>query len=78
VRAAATLAVLAAGTRDKKAVEVLSRAALSDKVALVREAAIIALIKVDTEAARGIASKIASSDVEPRVREAARAAGGAK
>ena len=58
--------------------EALSRAALSDKVALVREAAIIALIKVDAEAARGIAAKIASSDVEPRVRDAARGAGGVK
>lgn len=78
VRAAETLAVLAAGTSDKKAVEALRRAALSDKTALVREAAIIALGKIDPAAAREIAGKIASSDAEPRVRDAARAAGGAK
>jgi hypothetical protein len=78
VRAAETLAVLAAGTKDKKAVEALTRAALSDNTALVREAAIIALAKVDAVAARGIAAKLASSDAEPRVRDAARATGGAK
>jgi HEAT repeat protein len=60
VRAAETLAVLAAGAKGKKAVEALSRAALSDNTALVREAAIIALAKVDPDAARGIAAKLSS------------------
>lgn len=75
VRAAETLAVIAAGSKDKQAVEALSRAALSDKTALVREAAVIALVKVDADAARGVVAKVQSSDAEPRVRDAARAAG---
>jgi hypothetical protein len=73
VRAATTLATLAAGSNDKAAVDALRKAALKDDTALVREAAITALDKVDPAAARAVADKVVASDPEPRVRGAARA-----
>lgn len=55
----------------------LSKAATSDPFALVRETALGQLQRVDAEAARSVASAIAKSDAEPRVRAlAARIAGG--
>ncbi|MFO0569045.1 MAG: HEAT repeat domain-containing protein [Polyangiaceae bacterium] len=75
VRAAEALALLARGSKDKLAVEALRRAALRDETALVREAAITALGKVDAEAAREVAAEMTKKDAEPRVRDAARAVG---
>ncbi len=71
VRAAEALGVVAAGSRNKSAVKALTNAALKDRVALVREAAVTALPKVDSGAARSVLAKVRESDAEPRVREAA-------
>jgi len=72
VRAAETLGTLAAGSHDKKGAEALEGAATRDDTALVREAALRALAKVDPEAAQRVATKMAGSDPEPRVRETAK------
>ncbi len=72
VRAAEALGMLAAGSRNKKAVEALSRAARSDDYALVREAAVRALARVDPAAARPVLSAVAQKDAEPRVQRTAR------
>ena len=72
VRAAEALGKLAAGSHNKKAVEALSRAARSDEYALVREAAVRALPRVDPAAARPVLSAVAQKDAEPRVQRAAR------
>jgi HEAT repeat protein len=64
--------MLAAGSRNKKAVEALSRAARSDDYALVREAAVRALARVDPAAARPVLSAVAQKDAEPRVQRTAR------
>jgi HEAT repeat protein len=71
VRAAQTLGVLAAGSRDAKASSALARAATRDSFALVREAAARALALVDRDSARAVLQRIAAGDVEPRVRRAA-------
>ncbi len=72
VRAAEALGRLAAGSRDKKAVAALTRAAQSDAYALVREAAVRALPLVDAAAARPVLTEVAEKDAEPRVQRAAR------
>jgi HEAT repeat protein len=72
VRAAETLGALGAGSHDRKGAEALERAATHDDTALVREAALRALAKVDPGAARRVAAKVATSDPEPRVRETAK------
>ena len=70
--------LIAAGSRDKKATEALTHAALSDGTALVRQAALLALAKVDAEASRSVAQQIATKDAEPRVRDTARTLGGSR
>jgi HEAT repeat protein len=71
VRAAEALGSLAAGSRDADAVEALTAAALKDDYALVREAAVRALSRVDPAAARPILRRVRERDREPRVRDAA-------
>jgi HEAT repeat protein len=51
----------------------LQDAALRDPFALVRQAAIEALASFDAASAHAIAARVAGSDPEPRVREAAKA-----
>jgi hypothetical protein len=51
----------------------LSEAATRDAYALVRQAALEALASFDASAARALGTRMAASDPEPRVREAARA-----
>jgi HEAT repeat protein len=51
----------------------LAEAASKDTFALVRQAALEALASFDATAARSLASRMASDDAEPRVREAAKA-----
>jgi len=55
------------------AVARLSDAATKDTYALVRQAALEALASFDGDAARALAARVATSDPEPRVRDAARA-----
>src|SRR5262249_27013639 len=73
VRAAEALGVIAAGSRDKKAADALAKAAEKDDTALVREAAVVALAKVDPETGKSVAARVATKDAEPRVRAAAKA-----
>jgi len=73
VRAAETLAKLAASPKDAKAFAALGSAAKQDEYALVREAAVRALGRVDARGAQAVLSEIAAKDAEPRVRQAARA-----
>jgi hypothetical protein len=49
----------------------LDHAAQSDAFALVREAALLALVKVDGAAGKRLAADRATRDPEPRVRETA-------
>ena len=51
----------------------LAQAAAGDPYALVRQAALEALASFDPAAARVIAARVAATDPEPRVREAASA-----
>jgi HEAT repeat protein len=51
----------------------LTEAATKDSYALVRQAALEALASFDTTTARSLAARVAGSDPEPRVRDAARA-----
>jgi hypothetical protein len=74
VRAAEALGVIAAGSRDKRAADALAKAAEKDDTALVREAAVLALAKVDPETGRSVAARVAAKDAEPRVRAAAKGA----
>jgi hypothetical protein len=55
------------------AVARLTDAATKDTYALVRQAALESLASFDAGAARAVAARIATSDPEPRVRDAARA-----
>lgn len=72
IRAAAALAEIASSPAHKNgAIEALSGAARSDDVALVREAAVTALIKLDRDAARAVLGEVAGKDAEPKVRAAA-------
>jgi HEAT repeat protein len=78
LRAAQALGELAQGSRDIKAVSALSRAARADGYALVREASVEALVKVDPAAARGVLEQVLKSDPEPRVRKSAQTVLGQK
>jgi HEAT repeat protein len=71
VGAAETLASLTETARDARAFAVLSQAAQNDAYALVREAAVRALGRVAKLRSRPILTRIASSDSEPRVQQAA-------
>jgi HEAT repeat protein len=73
VRAADALGRLGAGGADGRAaiVETLSAAARGDGYALVREAAVRALVQSDKAAAKAVLEELAQKDPEPRVREAA-------
>jgi HEAT repeat protein len=51
----------------------LAEAAARDTYALVRQAALESLASFDAAAARGVAQRLAATDPEPRVREAATA-----
>jgi len=73
VRAAEALGAIAAGSRNARAVKELSAAAEQDEYALVREAAVKALARVDPQAARPVLLRAADRDSEPRVRKAAKA-----
>jgi HEAT repeat protein len=74
VRAAETLGDVSAGSRNKRAFAALVAAAKNDPYALVREAAVKALWKVDAVGAKATLGKIAEHDSEPRVRAAAKKA----
>jgi HEAT repeat protein len=73
VLAAQALGRLGAAGAAAEAGRGLSEAAVSDGYALVREAALGAFAAFDTAGARGLAARMATSDPEPRVREAAAA-----
>jgi HEAT repeat protein len=73
VLAAQALGRLGAGGAAAEAGRGLAEAAVSDAYALVREAALGAFATLDPAGARGLAARMASSDPEPRVREAAAA-----
>jgi HEAT repeat protein len=69
-RAADALGCIAVDTADRQALGALTRAAESDAVALVREAAARALLKVDRASAEPVLRRLAQTDPEPRVRHA--------
>jgi tetratricopeptide (TPR) repeat protein len=73
VLAAQALGRLGSGGAAAEASRGLSEAAVSDGYALVREAALSAFAAFDPAGARGLAVRMAASDPEPRVREAAAA-----
>lgn len=73
VRAAEALGRLAHGTADVEVVGALAGAAEADRFALVREAAVRALVRVDARAAAAVLRRVANRDHEPRVRQTARA-----
>jgi HEAT repeat protein len=79
VLAARALGRLGAAGAGPEAVRLLGEAATKDAYALVRQAALEAFASFDAGGARALASRMASADPEPRVRDAARAiaAGGA-
>jgi HEAT repeat protein len=70
VLAAQAMGRLGAG-RGREATEHLEQAATHDSYALVREASLVALAAFDPARARDLATKIAASDAEPRVRDTA-------
>ena len=72
LRAAQALGSIAAESSNESAFVALSRAATKDDYALVREAATLALPRVDPKRARSVLETIAEQDPEPRVRQAAR------
>lgn len=79
VLAARALGRLGAAGASADAGPRLAEAATRDAYALVRQSALESLAGFDPVAARTVAARIAESDPEPRVREAARAiAGGAR
>jgi hypothetical protein len=55
----------------KEATQALSDAARTEPFALVREAALVALVDVDPEGARSLARDLSTKDAEPKVREVA-------
>jgi cellulose synthase operon protein C len=70
VRAAETLGQI--GGKNKHAFEALVAAAKRDGYALVREACVMALSKLDPVGAKATLAEIADKDAEPRVRAAAK------
>jgi cellulose synthase operon protein C len=73
VLAAEALGRLGAAGAGPAAARLLSDAATKDAYALVRQAALEGLARFDAGAARSLAARMATSDAEPRVREAAQA-----
>jgi tetratricopeptide (TPR) repeat protein len=73
VLAARALGRLGGEGAQAEATKRLSEAAATDAFALVRQAALEALATFDPGAARSLARRVAASDPEPRVREAAAA-----
>ena len=73
VLAARALGRLGAAGAGPEAGRRLSEAATKDSYALVRQAALEALAGFDGPGARALAARVATSDPEPRVREAAQA-----
>jgi cellulose synthase operon protein C len=68
-----TLGRIAAGSRDADVVRALSQSASKDRFAIVREAALPALVAVDPVAAQRVLLAIHDSDPEPRVKARASA-----
>jgi HEAT repeat protein len=73
VLAARALGRLGAAGAGPEASRLLAEAGTKDAYALVRQAALEALAGFDVPAARTLASRMAASDPEPRVRDAAQA-----
>lgn len=71
--AVSTLGRLAAGSRDAQVVSALGQTAARDDFAMVREAALEALLAVDPVAARRVLESSRGSDPEPRVKARAQA-----
>ncbi len=69
VRAAVALGKLAKGTQNRQAFQALSHAAEHDDYALVRQAALEALLAVDPSRAESILRKASENEAEPRVRQ---------
>ncbi len=63
-----TLGRVAAGSRDPAVVAALSASASKDSFAIVREAALPALVAVDPAAAQRVLTQVHDSDPEPRVK----------
>jgi HEAT repeat protein len=73
VLAARALGRLGAAGAGPEATRFLTEAATKDAYALVRQAALEALAGFDAASARTLGARMAASDPEPRVREAAQA-----
>jgi HEAT repeat protein len=73
VLAARAMGRLGAAGAGPEAARQLGEAATKDPYALVRQAALEALASFDASGARAVAARVAASDPEPRVRDAARA-----
>ncbi|MGH7436719.1 MAG: hypothetical protein ACRENE_13680, partial [Polyangiaceae bacterium] len=73
VLAAGALGRLGAAGAGAQAGQLLTDAATTDPYAFVRQAALSALASFDRVAAQGLARRMAASDPEPKVREAAAA-----
>ncbi len=71
--AAETLGRVAAGSRDGAVISALTQSATKDSFAIVREAALPALVAVDPGAAERVLQTIHDSDAEPRVKARAQA-----
>ncbi len=71
--AARTLGTLRGNEDHAAIVEALGESALSDDYALVRQAALTSLSRVDQAAAKRVAAKLAKEDPEPKVRELSKA-----
>lgn len=69
--AAGALGRLGKAGSAKEATQALSDAARTEPFALVREAALVALVEVDPEGARALARDLSTKDAEPKVREVA-------
>jgi HEAT repeat protein len=69
--AARTLGVLRTDGQKSRVAEALTQSALSDDYALVRQAALSALYRVDGKAATPVAKRLAENDPEPKVRQLA-------
>lgn len=68
VRATETLGRIGSGGGKDRAIAALAVLSAKDQYALVREAALSSLAKLDRQAAQPVLEKVASSDAEPHVR----------
>jgi HEAT repeat protein len=75
VLAAMAMGRLGSAGNEAEATRTLTDAATRDAYALVRQSALEALVSFDAAAGRTLAARMAASDPEPRVREAARSFG---